>query len=347
VVTRSSGQQSLGYGRIEDLFAGGVLETPAGVLELPAFPASAAGPDLKQLVLGSEGRIGILTEATVRVSPLPEREEWRAYFLPDWDRGLEAVRALAQSRLPLSMLRLSTPGETETALALSSRQQLVAVLRKVSAWRGIGGEACLLLTALTGSRRVVSAVRRSASRVIRASRGVSAGRFLAEGWRRGRFKTPYLRNTLWERGYAVDTLETAASWSLVPALLRSVESALGTALDSMGERVHVFSHVSHVYGDGASLYATYVFRRGDDAQDTLERWLVLKQAATRAIMLGGGTLSHHHGVGTDLRADLTREKGALGVEALRAAFGCFDPDNIMNPGKLLPERPFSVLGSLP
>ena len=119
VATRSSGQQSLRYGRIESLFAGGTLLSPGGALRLPPFPASAAGPDLRQLVLGSEGRMGILTEATVRVTPLPEHEEFHAVFFPSFAAGLTATRQIVQARLPLSLLRFSTPTETQTTLALS------------------------------------------------------------------------------------------------------------------------------------------------------------------------------------------------------------------------------------
>src|SRR5690606_29438462 len=117
VACRSSGQQSLRYGRIEQLFAGGTLETFAGTLTIPTFPASAAGPDLRELVLGSEGRFGVISEVKVRVTRLPEREAFYAVFLPNWKQALEAVRSLAQARVPLSMLRLSNAIETETHLA--------------------------------------------------------------------------------------------------------------------------------------------------------------------------------------------------------------------------------------
>lgn len=125
IATRSSGQQSLGYGRIEQLFTGGRVETPSGMLEIQPFPASAAGLDLREIVLGSEGRLGILTEATVRVTPLPEQEQFLVIFFPDWERGIAAVRQMLQSRLPLAMLRLSTPMETKTNLVLASGSHLI------------------------------------------------------------------------------------------------------------------------------------------------------------------------------------------------------------------------------
>lgn len=335
VVTRSSGQQSLGYGRIERLFAGGRLESPAGTLDLPVFPASAAGPDLRELVLGSEGRLGVLTEATVRVTPLPEREEFHAVFFPDWERGLSAVRRIAQARLPISMLRLSNAAETETTLRLAGRAGLVHALEGYLAWRGAGAGKCLLLVGLGGRRAMVRAARREALGATPGQGGVYAGRGLGGQWQRHRFRGPYLRNGLWERGYAVDTLETAAPWSRVPALVESIESSLRAGLTDAGERVHVFTHVSHVYPDGASLYTTYLFRIGPGGEETLRRWRALKTAASRSIVSGGGTISHQHGVGTDHLPYLAAEKGELGLAALRGLAAHFDPGGLMNPGKLL------------
>ena len=151
IVTRSTGQQSQGYGRIEKLFAGGRMETPLGTWTLPAFPASAAGPDYREVVAGSEGRLGILTEATVRIAPVPEREEFHAAFFPNFAQGLAATREMLQSRVPLSMTRLSTPQETETTLALAGHEQLIALVKRYLALRGIGDERCMLILAATGT----------------------------------------------------------------------------------------------------------------------------------------------------------------------------------------------------
>jgi len=336
VATRSSGQQSLGYGRIERLFAGGVLEAPAGTLELPTFPASAAGPDLREIVLGAEGRLGVLTEATVRVSPLPERERFYAVFLPGFEDGLQAARELVQSRLPLSMLRLSTAVETETTLRLAGHERLIQALERVLSVRGAGPEKCMLLLAFSGRRSLVTTARKDAIAVATAHRGVRVGGgVVGKQWQRSRFRVPYLRNSLWDAGFAVDTLETACRWSRIPALLAAVESALAQGLAAEGERVHVFTHLSHFYPDGASLYATYLFRLASDPDLTLERWRALKAAASRAIVAQGGTISHHHGVGLDHVPYLAAEKGALGIAALRDVCKRFDPDGMMNPGKLV------------
>ena len=335
IATRSSGQQSLGYGRIEQLFAGGRVETPAGPLVLPPFPASAAGPDLRELVLGSEGRVGIIAEATVRVRPVPRREDFHAVFFPDWERAQSAVRMIVQSGARPSMLRLSTPTETATSLALAGHHRLIAALNGYLALRGIRGDKCMLLVGLSGDERSVALSRDMVLDIARSHGSVHAGRELGRQWHRGRFKAPYLRNSLWEHGYAVETVETATSWSGVPALLAAVENALRGALADRGERVHVFTHLSHVYAHGSSIYTTFLFRLGADATETYDRWHALKTAASRAIVAHGGTISHQHGVGTDHGPYLAAEKGSLGVAALRRAVTTFDPDGLLNPGKLL------------
>jgi alkyldihydroxyacetonephosphate synthase len=343
IATRSSGQQSLYYGRIEELFAGGRLVSPEGWLNLPSFPASAAGPDLRQLVLGSEGRLGIITQATLRVSPLPEREDFHAIFFPDWARGMAAVREMAQARLPLSMLRLGDAVETTTTLALAGHERLVNLLERLLHLRGVGSDRCLLLFGVTGRDAALKTARKQALEVGRAYGGVHVGHRLGNEWRKSRFRIPYLRNTLWERGYAVDTLETAIRWSDVSSTADAMRRALRDGLKEVGERVHVFSHLSHVYADGASIYVTYLFRLppadssrpGIDPDETLQRWRLLKAAASDVIVAAGGTISHQHGVGLDHAPYLPAEKGKMGMAALRGLCQTFDPNGVMNPGKLV------------
>ncbi|HEX9045240.1 MAG TPA: FAD-binding oxidoreductase [Candidatus Limnocylindrales bacterium] len=335
VATRSSGQQSLGYGRIEALFAGGTLEAPAGTLDLPPHPASAAGPDLRQVVLGSEGRLGIVTRAVLRTAPLPDVERTQAYFLPDLERGLAVVRELADARLPLAMIRLSTRAETMTTLALAGHPRQVALLARYLRLRGLGPERCLLLVGAAGRRAVAVPALRAATSIVRQHRGILAPGGLGERWMRDRFRTAYLRNALWEAGYAVDTLETAADWSRVPGLLGDLAPILRNALADVDERAHAFTHLSHVYPSGSSLYTTYLFRLAADPDETLRRWTVLKAAASRAIVAHGGTISHQHGVGIDHAAYLPAEKGSLGMAALADLAHRFDPAGVMNPAVLL------------
>ncbi len=343
IVTRSSGQQSLGYGRIERLFAGGCLETPVGTLELPPFPSSAAGPDLREVVLGSEGRLGVLTEATVRATRLPEVEAFHAVFFPDMDRGREAVREIMQARLPLSMVRLSTPMETQTTLALAGHEQLIGAMERLLSLRRAGADKVMLLLGFTGREALVKMARSEALGIAGSHGGVHVGRTFGKQWHKTRFHTPYLRNTLWEMGYAVDTLETALGWADLPALIDDVEAALHSGLEPAGERVHVFTHLSHLYPYGSSIYTTYLFRlaatgdRREDARENLRRWQVLKGAASEAILARGGTITHQHGIGTDHLPYMGREKGAMGSRILTGLCQAFDPAGIMNPGKLIEE----------
>jgi alkyldihydroxyacetonephosphate synthase len=158
---------------------------------------------------------------------------------------------------------------------------------------------------------------------------------IGETWRKSRFLTPYLRNTLWERGYALDTLETAVPWSKVPGTARAIKAAIQEAIRPDGERVLVFAHLSHVYGDGASIYVTYLFRQAADPDQTLDRWRLMKSAASQVIIAHGGTISHQHGVGSDHAPYLEAEKGKIGLVWLEAARRAIDPDEMLNPGKLL------------
>ncbi|HVN53207.1 MAG TPA: FAD-binding oxidoreductase [Anaerolineaceae bacterium] len=335
IAARSSGQQSYRYGRIEDLFAGGHLETPQGGLELPVVPASAAGPDIKQVILGSEGRFGILTRAAVRIRPLPQSEIFLAAFFPDWESGAEAVRAIVQADIQVSMLRLSNAQETRATLALSGREQLVDLADRGLPIFGYGPDRCLLYYGLTGSWTQVRFARRQTDALIRSHRGVLIPFVIGELWRKTRFTTPYLRNTLWETGYALDTLETALPWSEVLPTALEVQDALSRGFEDQGERVLAFSHLSHIYRMGASFYVTYIFRRAPDPDETFRRWQVLKQAASQIILHAGGTISHQHGVGVDHAPYLPVEKGVLGMEMLESLRWSIDPEGILNPGKLI------------
>lgn len=335
VASRSVGQQSYRYGRIERMFAGGQVQCPTGSLKIAPYPASAAGPDLRELVLGSEGRFGIMTEITVRLSPVPEEESFHALFFPDFESGLDAVRDIAQTRLPVSMLRLSTARETATNLVLAGRAQLMGLLERGLDVLGAGQDKCMLIVGVTGRQVLAKFARRAALQIARKHGAVNVGRYMGAQWHKTRFTTPYLRNTLWEMGYAVDTLETATRWSSIPSLITDVEAAIRSGLQSKNEKVHVFTHVSHVYTHGASIYTTFLFRVQADPDATLEYWSSMKNAASEAIMAAGGTISHQHGVGTDHARYLGAEKGTLGKGALRAACGFFDPGSIMNPGKLV------------
>lgn len=337
VASRSSGQQSMLYGRIEQLCAGARVETPRGALVLPTMPASAAGPDLRELVMGSEGRLGVITEVSVRVSRLPECEQFHVAFAPDWQRAVELVRSMAQARVPLSMLRLSNAQETHTQLTLAGHERMVALLNRYLALRGNReGEKCMITFGVTGDRRHCRQALAEARRRIRAAGGVLTGQSLGRKWEEARFRSPYLRHGLWSEGYAVDTLETCVDWARVPQTVAAIETAIAEQAGE-GEQAHIFTHLSHLYPQGSSIYTTYVFRCSEDYATTRARWWAMKSAASDAITAHGGTISHQHGVGRDHAPWLEREKGEQGMAALGALLAHFDPERRLNPGCLLPE----------
>ena len=336
VAARSVGQQSLGFGRIEALFAGGRFEAPAGSLDVPVHPASAAGPDLRQLVLGSEGRLGILVDASVRAVPRPEAERVLPWFVPNWSAGITVARELVQARVPLAMIRLSDPLETGTLLAIGTGGTARRAIGAYFRLRRLPAEPCLLLVAITGRPRVVSAAEAETRSIVRRHGAVRGPGAIGRAWAAARFGAFDLRAALWDHGYAVDTVESAADWGRVPALVATTLDALRRGLEPFGERVAAFGHLSHVYPSGSSVYVTYVYRRAIDPHETLQRWESLKGAASRAIVAAGGTISHQHGIGRDHLPYLEAEKGALGLDVLRAVAGRLDPDGIMNPGVLLP-----------
>jgi alkyldihydroxyacetonephosphate synthase len=338
IATRSTGSQSHYYGRIEDLFAGGHLETPGGPFDLPSFPASAAGPDLRQLALGSEGRLGIVTHAAMRVSPLPATDRFYGAFFPSFDAGLEAARQVAQGRVPISMLRLSDALETQTSLILLGRPTLIRLLTRGLDLIGLGGQACMMIIGLTGSEAVSRAAYRQVRSIVRRAEGITLRPLIGGAWHSSRFETPYKRNSLWEAGAALDTLETALPYAGYLSAFSNIKEAMRRAAEEYGERALVFGHCSHIYRDGANMYITFLFRHFRDPECTLALWRGVKNAASQIIVAQGGTISHQHGVGLDHRRYLPQEKGELGMRALSCVRASFDPQSMLNPGKLMDDQ---------
>lgn len=333
IATRSTGQQSYYYGRIEDLFAGGNLESPVGTLPLLPLPASAAGPDLRQVVLGSEGRLGVITEAMVRIRPTPEQEAFYGIFFRGWEAGFDAARALAQARIPVSMVRLSDPQETITTLALAGRPGLIRAADVLLRSLGAGADRCMMILGITSNRSRFSQPKGDAFEILRAHGGIATGTLIGKQWRKSRFRSPYLRNTLWEHGYALDTLETAVPWSALHSTRKKILTALDKAFNESSIPVLRFSHLSHIYVDGASIYVTFLYPRQDSPNETLAIWQAAKRATSEAIVEHHGTISHQHGIGCDHLPYLENEKGSLGLESLQSISQTFDPQGMMNPGK--------------
>jgi alkyldihydroxyacetonephosphate synthase len=332
--TRSAGQASTGVGRFDELVEGLVLATPSGVLELGHPPASAAGPDLLGLALGSEGTLGVITELTLRVRPKPTASSYEGWSFRSWAAGLATLQRLARHDLLPDVVRLSDADETRANLLMASGAGAKA-LRGALRARG-RGEGCLLVLGWEGLPTIVRARIKAAGSVLREGDAVRVGRRVGEAWKRHRFEGPYLRDRLMDAGLLVETLETAATWSALPTVYDAVRRALRESLSRTGHRPLVMTHVSHGYPTGASLYFTVLADRDDDLP--IQQWLSAKRAATDALLAAGGTLTHHHAVGADHRPWLEREVGPLGVEVLRGVKARLDPQGVCNPGVLLPDN---------
>ncbi|HVS69236.1 MAG TPA: FAD-binding oxidoreductase [Mycobacteriales bacterium] len=337
VVTRSSGQASSGRGRIDDMVLGLRMATPRGELVLNAMPGSAAGPDLRRLVLGSEGTLGVVTEVTVRVRPIPATTHYEAWVAPSWEVGSRIMRRLAQDGPKPDVLRLSDEDETKVSLAMSGTTG--AKKRAMDAWlrlRGIQG-GCLVVIGFEGTAAEVRHRRRGVRRVLRAEKAAPLGSGAGRSWEHNRFSGPYLRDTLLDEGVLAETLETATTWSQLPGLYDAVRAALSSSLSRDGRPPLIGCHISHVYPAGASLYFTVLAAARPGGE--IEQWAAAKEAANRAIVDARGTVSHHHAVGTAHRDAVTPDLGGdsgVGIAALRAVKEALDPAGVLNPGKLLP-----------
>jgi len=316
IATRSAGQKSTLYGKIEERLHSLRMVYPGGDLSTPEVPAAAAGPNLNQAVAGSEGVLGVITRATMRLAPLPEHRDFRGYLFQSFHEGLEACRQLVRCELRPAVLRLSDEPETETTIAMRAPSAAV--------------RAALLILGFEGIEQEVSWGWEQAESVLSRYGAQSLGQGPGEAWDRSRYDAPYLRDLLLDHGIMADTLETATTWGHYLDLYRAVREAMATAL---GERGQVMAHLSHSYSDGGSIY--YTFLAPHEKGNELGQWQRVKSAATQAIVEHGGALSHHHGIGSDHRPWMAAYLGAGGVRALAALKQAFDPRGIMNPGKLL------------
>jgi alkyldihydroxyacetonephosphate synthase len=331
--TRSAGQASTGYGSIEKMVLGLRFAAPAGDIELPAIPASAAGPGLRQLLVGSEGTLGVIDELSLRVREAPAERVYEGAFFEDFAAGVEGLRVLAQAHAAPDVARLSDEQETTMSLALAGSGGVKGRLGRV--YLGLRGyrDGCLAILGFEGTEKEVECRRKRALEIVRRSGGLAVGRSPGEAWRRARFSAPYLRDELLTQGVMVETLETATQWSNVRRLHRQVGRAIAGELDAQGTLGLVMCHVSHLYETGASLYFTFIARQREGEE--IEQWRAVKTAASRAIVSGGGTITHHHAIGRDHAPWMRDEVGSEGVAALRALKSELDPNGIMNPGKLL------------
>jgi alkyldihydroxyacetonephosphate synthase len=342
IAARGAGQQSNRYGAATKFFAGATVVTPSGILHSLATPNSAAGPDLRHLIAGSEGVFGFITEATVRLRPLPTARDYRGFLFSEFKTGADVVREIIQEHVDVAMLRLSDAGETWFLSQFKSIGKPASWASKATSAAldlvGVGENPCLMLVGLEGTTTSTSASRVAIARIAMGAGGIPIGAKPGKGWYGTRFDMPYLRDALLDRGVGVDTLETATNWSNLHHLHQTVRKQIATSIRrhthvGTGEPI-VMAHISHSYPDGASLYFTFIFPVA--LEKPVAQWKAIKREVSDSILENGGTISHHHGVGTDHRDWMEGEKGELGVAMLKAVRDSVDPHGLMNPGKLLP-----------
>jgi alkyldihydroxyacetonephosphate synthase len=333
LATRSAGQASTGYGRSDELVEGLRFLAPAGELRVPAVPGSAAGPALRELLVGSEGVLGVICEATLRVRPAPQHRRYEGWSFKSFEEGCEALRVLEQAGAAPDVARLSDEDETRLTLAMAGNSTATKLAERYLSARGHAG-GCIAIVGFEGTEEEAERRRQRGAALLRAGGGLALGSRPGKAWLEGRYEAPYLRDELLDRGVMVETLETATSWTRLGYLHATVKAAITGALEPSGTRPVVMCHVSHLYPSGASLYFTFLAQQ--QSEKPLEQWWAAKTAASEAIIAGGGTITHHHAVGRDHAYWLGAEVGELGLELIAAAKERLDPAGIMNPGKLLP-----------
>ncbi|NOY77312.1 MAG: FAD-binding oxidoreductase [Calditrichaeota bacterium] len=342
VAARSAGQQSTKYGKIEDMVESIRLISPSGMLETPHVPAAANGPDLDQLILGSEGILGVISRVRVRLKPLPERKQYTALLFRSFDEGAAAVQKILQSGLRPATIRLSDAEETDFVFSLLEEKSN----RWANAFQTLGlnylkkrgflpHQRSFMILGLEGTVASVKTEWRQIRKIIRTYRPFNLGEKTARQWYDHRFENPYLRDILMNYDILVDTLETATEWENFQHLYEAGRKAILGTFKKLGIKGVVTVHLSHVYPTGASLY--FIILATPHAGKELNEWWEIKRAASDAIVQNGGTISHHHGIGLDHRPWLLPELGTSSVEIIRKLKQALDPEGLMNPKKLLPD----------
>jgi alkyldihydroxyacetonephosphate synthase len=340
IATRSAGMQSDKYGKIEDMVIALRMVTPEGVLATRTVPKSSNGIDVNHLCIGSEGTLGVITEATLQVHPRPESRLVPAYLFPEFEAGLQAMRECVRKECMPSMVRLNDPDKTALSLAFkppSSRLSQAAskIFKRYLQVKGFDlPRACLMLTSFEGRGTDVTRQSRQVDAIYRKFGGVSLGASSGRSFEATKYDFPHIRDFLLERDATTDVSETATVWSNILPLYQATMKAIRDGVLESGVPPWSGCHISHTYRSGASLYFTFGFmqQRGHE----MEQYLNVKRAAQQSFIDGGATLSHHHAVGTEHLPWLSADISPLGVKAIAAIKHGLDPDNIMNPGRLQP-----------
>ncbi|WP_309619731.1 FAD-binding protein [Salinibacterium sp.] len=340
VATRSSGMQSDKYGDIADIARGMRVVRPGGVLVLRPLPSTSSGPSVREMILGSEGRLGVITEVTVQVHRVPEKRDVYAYFFPNWKTGIATMQAISESDAAPSITRISDSRETSFSLATSKDRKGVSKFMAESALPGIMkakgwnlDDICLSFIGFEGSVSHAKRQKSLVDAIVRKHGGMGVGTGPGILYDQKKFDTPYLRDFLLDMGAAGDVSETAAPWSKLVQVHEAVYAAANDAYEKLGNGGWIMSHMSHSYHSGACLYFTFAFTFGDEP---IAEYNLVKNAIQQAFVDNHATLSHHHGVGLEHSPWLTEDISAQGVKIMTGLFESADPGSNFNPGKILP-----------
>jgi alkyldihydroxyacetonephosphate synthase len=338
LATRSAGMQSDEYGRIEDMVVSMKMATPSGTVVTKAVPASSVGPDLNRLMIGSEGILGVITEATMRVHKTPISKDYRGFLFRNFADGVRAIQECLERGFCPSMIRLQDSGETELAFNMKSPSHGLEgwVQKKVKGWLASRGytEPCILIIGFEGEEKPVASTRRAALRIVKQHGGFPLGKSVGNTWSKDKFNIPYLRDYIMDYACMADVAETATLWSNVLPLYTGTVAALKVRFRQEDGTGYIGCHISHTYKTGACLYFTFAARQPKGRE--LEHYYEYKRLITDRIVSLGGTLSHHHAVGIEHLPWVGEELSPAGLQALRALKSSLDPRRILNPGKLLP-----------
>ena len=341
VATRSSGMQSDKYGDISDIARGMRVVMPGKVLEIRPLPHTSTGPSVREMVLGSEGRLGVITEVTVQVHRIPEVRLILGYLFPSWEASLAAMHEISTSDAHPSITRVSDARETAFSFATRKKSTRISIssliskgLMKVLQRRGWKlDEICLSFIGYEGGKSHVSRQKAVVKDIVGRHGGIVVGKGPGELYDQKKFDTPYIRDFLLDRGAIGDVSETAAPWSKLLPLYTNVLAAAEKVYAHLGVAGWIMCHLSHSYHSGACLYFTFAFKH--DGVDPLGQYEPLKNAIQQAFVDSGGTLSHHHAVGTEHAAWLEQDISAPGVHMIDGLFTAMDPGKNFNPGKII------------
>jgi alkyldihydroxyacetonephosphate synthase len=341
IATRSSGMQSDKYGDISDLTRALRVVTPTGMLVTRPVPHTSTGPSVREMVLGSEGRLGVITEATIHVHRVPESRTILGYLFPDWEHALAAMHDIAESEATPSVTRVSDAHETQFSFSTRKdptpldRVKSKALTTYLQRRRDYELDAmCLSFIGYEGSKEHVAAQRKLVGKIVARHNGLCIGSSPGQLYDQKKFDTPYIRDYLLDRGAPADVSETSAPWSALPGLYANVMTAAHGAFADLGVTGYIMCHLSHSYHAGACLYFTFAFKPSG-VRDALEEYDVVKAAVQQAFVDSGATLSHHHAVGTEHARWLREDISEPGVAMLRALFEGVDPGANLNPGKIV------------